>query len=165
MSTGSESQKPLEVMPKDQLEKHLIEIIKSHNVCVLATTKDNIPRATSLEYEAEGVNLYIMVGPGRKIENMRANPQISADIHDPLHGWMTVKGLQITAEAKLLTDSDAEYPGAWKIYNKANADKEGWDIPPKGRTLLVIEPRKIEFIETALSEKGYKMQQVWEARS
>jgi len=165
MSTASEPKKPLEVMPRDQLEQHLIEFIKSHNVCVLATAKDNIPRATSLEYEAEGTTLYIMVGQGRKTENMRANPQISADIHDPLHGWLTVKGIQITAQAKLLTDSDPEYPGAWKNYNKANADKEGWDIPPKGRTLLVIEPQKIELIEPALREKGYKMQQVWEAQS
>jgi hypothetical protein len=78
---------------------------------------------------------------------------------------MTVKGIQITAQAKLLTDSDHEYPGAWKIYNKANADKEGWDIPPKGRTLFVIEPQKIELIETALKEKGYKIQQVWEAQN
>jgi general stress protein 26 len=163
MSSASESKKPLEVMPRDQLEQHLIEFIKSHNVCVIATAKDNIPRATSLEYEAEGLTLYMMVGQGRKTENMRANPQISADIHDPLQGWMTVKGIQITAQAKLLIDSDPEYPGAWKNYNKANADKEGWDIPPNGRTLFVIEPQKIELIETALKEKGYKMQQVWEA--
>ncbi len=164
MSTASEPKKPLEVMPRDQLKQHLVKFIKSHNVCVLATARDNIPRATSLEYEAEGTTLYIMVDRGRKIENMRANPQISADIHDPLHGWLTVKGIQITAQAKLLTDSDPEYPGAWKIYNKANADKEGWDIPPKGRTLFVIEPQKIELMEAALREQGYKMRQVWEAQ-
>lgn len=163
MSNASEPKRPLEVMPKDQLEQHLIEFIKSHNVCVLATAKDNIPRATSLEYEAEGLNLYLMVDRGRKIENMRANPEISAAIHDPLHGWKTIKGIQVSAEAKLLTDSDAEYHEAWKIYNRANTGKEGWDVPPKGGTLLIIEPRKIELIETALREKGYKMRQVWEA--
>ena len=165
MSTAGEPKKPLEVMPRDQLEKHLIEFIKSHNVCVVATAKDNIPRATTLEYEAEGTTLYIMADQGRKLENMRANPQISAAIHDPLHGWLTVKGIQITAPTKLLTDSDTEYAGAWKIFNRANAGKEGWDIPPKGRTLLMIEPQKIELIETALREKGYKMRQVWEAQS
>jgi len=163
MSNASEPKKPLEVMPRDQLEQHLSEFMKSHNVCVLATTKDNIPRATSLEYEAEGTTLYIVVDQGRKIENMRANSQISVAIHDPLHGWLTVKGIQITAKAKLLTDSDAEYPGAWKIFNRANAGKEGWDTPPKGRTLLIIKPQKIELIETTLREKGYEMQQVWEA--
>ncbi|HEY87638.1 MAG TPA: pyridoxamine 5'-phosphate oxidase family protein [Dehalococcoidia bacterium] len=165
MSNASEPKKPLEVMPRDQLDQHLIEFMKSHNVCVLATTKDNIPRATSLEYEAEGTTLYIMVDRGRKIENMRANSQISVAIHDPLHGWLTVKGIQITAQAKLLTDSDAEYSGTWKIFNRSNAGKEGWDTPPKDRTFLIIKPQKIELIETALREKGYKMQQVWEAQS
>lgn len=165
MSNASEPEKPLELMPRDQLEQHLSEFIKSHNVCVLATAKDNIPRATSVEYEAEGIKLYMVVDRGRKIENMRVNPQISAAIHDPLHGWLTVKGIQISAQAKLLTDSDAEYPEAWKIFNRANAGKEGWDVPPKGRTLLIIEPQKIELIETALREKGYKMTQVWEAQN
>jgi nitroimidazol reductase NimA-like FMN-containing flavoprotein (pyridoxamine 5'-phosphate oxidase superfamily) len=165
MSNASEPKKPLEVMPGDQLDQHLIEFMKSHNVCVLATTKDNIPRATSLEYEAEGTTLYIMVDRGRKIENMRANSQISVAIHDPLHGWLTVKGIQITAQAKLLTDSDAEYSDTWKIFNRSNAGKEGWDTPPKDRTFLIIKPQKIELIETALREKGYKMQQVWEAQS
>ena len=165
MSNASEPKKPLEVMPGDQLDQHLIEFMKSHNVCVLATTKDNIPRATSLEYEAEGTTLYIMVDRGRKIENMRANSQISVAIHDPLHGWLTVKGIQITAQTKLLTDSDAEYSDTWKIFNRSNAGKEGWDTPPKDRTFLIIKPQKIELIETALREKGYKMQQVWEAQS
>ena len=165
MSNASEPKKPLEVMPRDQLDQHLIEFMKSHNVCVLATTKDNIPRATSLEYEAEGTTLYIMVDRGRKIENMRANSQISVAIHDPLHGWLNVKGIQITAQAKLLTDSDAEYSDTWKIFNRSNAGKEGWDTPPKDRTFLIIKPQKIELIETALREKGYKMQQVWEAQS
>ncbi|MFC2003626.1 pyridoxamine 5'-phosphate oxidase family protein [Chloroflexota bacterium] len=161
MANGIEAKKPLEVMPRDQLEQHIIEFIKSHNVCVLATAKDNIPRATPLEYEAEGTTLYIMVGQGKKTENMKVNPQISAAIHDPLHGWLTVKGIQITAEAKLITDSDAEYPSAWKIFNRVNAGKEGWDVPPRGGTLLVIEPQKIELFETALKKRGYKIRQVW----
>jgi len=163
MGNGSEVKKPREPMPKDQLEQHIIEFIKSHNVCVLATAQDNIPRATPLEYEAEGTTLYIDAGPGRKIESIKANPQVSAGIHDPLHGWLTVKGVQISGQARLLTDSDAEYPSAWKIFNRANAGKEGWDVPPAGHTLLIIEARKIELFETALKQKGYKIRQVWEA--
>lgn len=157
--------KPREPMPRDMLEQHIAEFIKSHNACVLATASDNIPRATPLEYEAEGTTLYINADPGKKIENIKANPQISVAIHDPLHGWLTVKGIQITASAKLITDGDAEYPSAWKIFNRANAGKEGWDIPPKGSTLLIIEPQKIELFETALKDKGYKIRQIWEAQN
>ncbi len=157
--------KPREPMPRDMLEQHIVEFIKSHNVCVLATASDNIPRATPLEYEAEGTTLYINADPGKKVENIRANPQISAAIHDPLHGWLTVKGIQITAQAKLITDEDADYLSAWKIFNRANAGKEGWDVPPKGGTLLIIEPQKIELFETALKDKGYKIRQIWEAQN
>jgi len=161
---GDEVKKPLEAMSREQLEKHIVEFIKSHNVCVLATARDNIPRATPLEYEAEGTTLYINIGPGRKIENLKANPQVSAGIHDPLHGWLSVKGIQITGQAIIITDSDTEYTDAWKIFNRANAGKEGWDVPPKGYTLLKIMARKIELFETALKKQGYKMKQVWEAQ-
>ncbi len=159
----NETKKPLELMPRDMLEGHITEFIKSHNVCVLATAQNNIPRATPLEYEAEGITLYIDAGPGRKIESIKANPQVSAGIHDPLHGWLTVKGVQISGQARLVTDTDAEYPGAWKIFNRAYEGKEGWDVPPKGYTLLVIEAQKIELFETALKQEGYEIRQVWEA--
>jgi len=165
MANGSEPKKPREPMPREQLEQHIIEFIKSHNVCVLATAKDNIPRATSLEYEAEGTKLFIDLAPGIAMENIKANPQVSAAIHDPLHGWLSVKGIQITGKTRLITDSDAEYTPAWKIFNRANAGKEGWDVPPPGHTLLVIEAQKIELFETALREKGYKTRQVWEAEN
>ncbi len=78
---------------------------------------------------------------------------------------MSVKGIQITGKPRLITDTDAEYPDAWKIFNRANASKEGWDVPPEGGTLLIIEAQKIELLETALKEKGYKMRQVWETQN
>jgi len=151
------------LMPRDQLEAHLIEFIHSHNVCTIATCKDNIPRATGLEYEAEGAALYILIGPGRKGENLKANPQISASIHDPLHGWQTVKGLQITGQPVLLTSADAEYPEAWTIFNRANQGKENWDVPPPNFTILKIVPEKMELLEVALKAQGFKVKQVWEA--
>jgi len=76
---------------------------------------------------------------------------------------LSLKGIQISAQARLISDSDAEYPDTWKIFNRANAGKEGWDVPPKGYTLLVIEAQKVELLETALKQKGYKIRQVWEA--
>ena len=165
MEHGGVRDKVLEVMPRDQLGQHLIEFVESRNVCVLATEKDHIPRATPIEYQGEGTTLYIMAHPGRKIENIKANPQISVGICDPLHDWLSVKGIQITGQARFVTDSDAEYSHAWRVFNKANAGKEGWDVPPRGRTMpiLIVEARKIELMETTLEKRGYKITQVWEA--
>jgi nitroimidazol reductase NimA-like FMN-containing flavoprotein (pyridoxamine 5'-phosphate oxidase superfamily) len=150
-------------MPRDQLEAHLIEFIHSHNVCTIATCADNIPRATALEYEAEGTAIYILLGPGRKGENLKANPLISASIHDPLNGWQTVKGLQITGQPVLLTSADAEYPEAWRIFNRANQGKPDWDVAPPNFTMLKIVPEKMELLEVSLKAKGFKVKQLWEA--
>ncbi|MFH0941526.1 MAG: pyridoxamine 5'-phosphate oxidase family protein [Chloroflexota bacterium] len=158
---ADETRPELTPMPAEQLEKHLTQFINAHNVCVLATARDNIPRATPLEYEAEGTTLYIMAGPGQKLENLKANPLVGAAIHDPLKGWQTVKGIQITGRASLITDQSSEYQGAWKVFNRANADKDGWDVPPPGRTLLKIEADKIELMETSLKKKGFKIRQTW----
>jgi nitroimidazol reductase NimA-like FMN-containing flavoprotein (pyridoxamine 5'-phosphate oxidase superfamily) len=155
--------KPTVPMPRDQLEAYLIKFIHSHNVCTIATCKDNVPRATALEYEAEGAAIYILLGPGQKGENLKANPQISASIHDPLNGWLTVKGLQITGQPVLLTSADTEYPEAWRIFNRANEGKENWDVPPPNFTILKIVPQKMELLEVALKAQGFKVKQSWEA--
>jgi hypothetical protein len=157
--------KPREPMPRDMLEQHLVEFLKTHNLCVLATARDNVPRAVSLEYEPEGTALYILLDSAGTRENIKLNPQISAVIHDPLHGWETLKGIQLTARARLVNEDNVEYPIAWRIFNRANAGNEGWDVPPEGRTLLIIEPQKIELFETALRHRGYKVRQVWEAQN
>lgn len=159
---SSETKPELKPMPREPLEQHIIEFLHAHNVCVLATAQANIPRATPLEYEAEETTLYIMLGPGKKLDNLKANPLVSVAVHDPLKGWLTVKGVQITGRATLITDESSEYQGAWKVFNRANSDKDGWNVPPPGRTLLKIEADKIELMETALKEKGFKIRQTWE---
>ena len=44
-------------MSKDELERRISVFIKNHNMCVLCTAKDNIPRATPIEYWADGTTL------------------------------------------------------------------------------------------------------------
>jgi nitroimidazol reductase NimA-like FMN-containing flavoprotein (pyridoxamine 5'-phosphate oxidase superfamily) len=62
-------------MPKDELEQHIAEFLKTQNVCVLATCKDNIPRATPLEFYSLGTTLYVMPEEGQKMENIREKIQ------------------------------------------------------------------------------------------
>ena len=163
MAHGSESKEPLKALPREELEQNIIEFLASQKLCVLATAKDNAPRATTLSYRVEGTTLYIGCRHGKKLENIRANPQVSVAIYAPMDGWLSVKGVQITGQAKIVTDTDAECADAWKIHNKANAGKEGWDVPPEGIILIVVESQKIELIETVLEERGYKIYQEWEA--
>lgn len=168
-------------MPRDQLEQHLVEFIKSHNVCVLATSKDDIPRATPVTYYSEGTTLYILGDRGTtKLNNLSANPRISIGIADPRTSWLSVKGVQITGEATLITADDPGFEEALRIYNfqermkqniqemrKALGKDTGKEIPtgkpPKGLVVIKVESKKIELCEYALLPRGYSFRQVWEA--
>ena len=169
-------------MPRDQLEQHIVEFIKSHNVCVLATTsKDNIPRATPIWYNSEGTTIYIFSDPGTKLDNIRANPRVSIGIHDPRTSFQSVKGIQITGEPTLITEGNPEYEEALRIYQFQERTKKvaeqmaellgmeppeetGEFKPPKDMAMIKIEAKKIALIETALLARGYAGYQFWETQ-
>ncbi len=74
------------------------------NALVLATSYNDQPRATALEFFNEGLTLYILGGPGGKIANIRRNPKISAFIYEqPLDHKKIQPSLQIFGTAGLIT--------------------------------------------------------------
>ena len=152
-------------MPRDELEQHIIEFIKSHNMCVMATAKDNVPRATPIEYFSVGTTLYMVGDPGTKIEHMKANPQVSIAIHDPLTtGHFSVRAVVITGKPMLITDDNPEYYEAWRICQWEKVSKElGLAEPPKGLNMIKIEAKSIKLLENVLKLRGYASRQVWEA--
>ena len=168
-------------MPRDQLEQHIVEFIKSHNVCVLSTSKDDMPRATPVTYYSEGTTLYILGDRGTtKLNNISANPRVSIGIADPRTSWLSVKGVQITGQVTLITADNPGFEEALRIYNfkermkenieemrKALGKDTGKDIPqgkpPKSVTVIKVESKKIELCEYALLPRGYDFRQVWEA--
>ena len=151
-------------MSKDELERRIAVFIKSHNMCVLCTAKDNIPRATPIEYWADGTTLYITADPGTKRENIKANPRVSVGIHDLLIGILSIKGMQITGEATLLTDDNPEYDEALIMRRRERVGQEiGAYKPRRGGTVIKVEAKKIEYFDVALKLDGYKSRYVWEA--
>ena len=151
-------------MSKDELERRISVFIKTHNMCVLCTARDNIPRATPIEYWADGTTLYIFADPGTKRENIKANPKVSVGIFDPFVGSLSVKGMQITGEATILTDDNPEYDEALIMRRRELVGEEIGDYkPPRGRAVIKIEAKKIEFINIALGLDGYDLRHVWEA--
>jgi general stress protein 26 len=151
-------------MPRDELEQHIIDFLKSHNMCVMATAKDDVPRATAIEYFSVGTTIYMVGDPGTKIEHMKANPQVSISIHNPYTGFFTVKAIVITGKPTLISDSDPEYPEAWRICQWEKVTKElGLTEFPKGILIIKIEAKTIKLLEDVLKLRGYASTQVWEA--
>ncbi len=151
-------------MSKDELERRISVFIKTHNMCVLCTARDNIPRATPIEYWADGTTLYIFGDPGTKRENIKANPKVSVGLFDPFVGSLSVKGMQITGEATLITDDNPEYNEALIMRRRELVGEDIGDYKPRqGNSVVKIEAKKIEFIDIALKLDGYDLRYVWEA--
>ncbi|MFC2068041.1 pyridoxamine 5'-phosphate oxidase family protein [Chloroflexota bacterium] len=150
-------------MPRELLEQHIVGFLESHNMCILATAKGSIPRATPIEYYSQGTMLYMVGEPGIKTNNIMDNPQVSVGIHDSLNGWLSVKGVQITGSATLITDENPGYNKAMQIYKWQELGRElGQNKPPSGRIIIKIKAKKIELTEIALKQKGYALRQIWE---
>ena len=78
--------------------------IKHRNCMVLATSHNDVPRATPVEFFNEGLTIYVFAEPGGKLVNIRKNPNVSAAIYEqPLDHSKTQKCVQILGTAELLT--------------------------------------------------------------
>lgn len=78
--------------------------IEHRNGLVLATSSNDVPRATPLEYFNEGMTLYIIGEPGGKIANLKKNPNVSAAIYEqPMDHSKRQQSLQLFGTAELIT--------------------------------------------------------------
>jgi len=117
---------------------------KHGNALVLATCRDNLPRATPLDFFNEGLTLYIFGEPGGKIGNIRSNSNVSAAIYQqPMDHSVTQKSLQIWGKATLLTRKNNEKEFLEKV--------EKWGIREVAKALLSPQIRSGEIPEGKVS--------------
>ena len=111
-----------EDIPREALEKEILAFLERtcgiadphpgpdgcgiihRTALVLATSYEDEPRATPLEFFHEGFTLYIFGEPSGKIANIKRNPRVCAAIYQqPLDHSLVQKSLQIWGTAKLIT--------------------------------------------------------------
>lgn len=169
---------------KEEIEREIIEFLdkmsthkgtsgkgcglKHGSSLVLATCRNNQPRATTLDFFNEGLTIYILGEPGGKIANIRDNPKVSAAIYQqPLDHSKTQKALQIWGKATLISRKNnkklfEEKMEKWGLYDvarvlvkgnlrKAGVPEEQLDVQVEkvlnkalsGMNFIRIEPEKI----------------------
>jgi nitroimidazol reductase NimA-like FMN-containing flavoprotein (pyridoxamine 5'-phosphate oxidase superfamily) len=69
---------------------------------VLATVKDNVPRATPVDFFNDGLTIWIAGEPGLKIRNIRSNPRVAVGIYHPMDHSKLNRSLQVQGKAKLI---------------------------------------------------------------
>jgi len=111
-----------EEIAREELEKEILDFLDStccitdpnpglyscgtihRTSLVLATSYDDEPRATPLEFFNEGFTLYIFGEPGGKIANIKRNSKVCAAIYEqPLDHAKIQKSLQVWGNAELIS--------------------------------------------------------------
>ena len=117
---------------------------------VLATCRDNIPRATPLDFFNEGLTLYIFGEPGGKIGNIRSNPVVSAAIYQqPMNHTAEQKSLQLWGKATLITRKNNEKEFMDRV--------EKWGMREVAKALLSPHIKSGESPREELEESVEKM--------
>lgn len=153
-------------MPPDELEVYLVEFLAQNNMCVLATSKGDVPRATPIEYRSKGLTLYLAGEIGEKLRNIAYNPNVSVGIYYPYTGLESAKGAQITGKADVLSGGSSEFVEGLAGYQWERTAREfGVKAFPASLSLIRIDPVKIELVDASLKRKGYSSRQIlWLSR-
>lgn len=149
-------------MERNALEARIVGFLAAHNMCVLATCREDLPQATPIEFYADHLTLYMIVDPGTKLKYLEVNPNVSIGIHDSLTGWRSIRGLQIFGRATLIYDNQPEWAVAMRIYDwRFLGESIGTLEAPRGHIMARVDPVRIKLTEFALKESGYAPTQVW----
>lgn len=73
----------------DELRKEVLDYIASHDRCVMATSKQDNPRAASVLYAHDGFNIIVHTIAGTaKVRSAEVNPNVALVIDDQAReGW------------------------------------------------------------------------------
>ncbi|MFZ5906379.1 MAG: pyridoxamine 5'-phosphate oxidase family protein [Nitrospirota bacterium] len=141
-----------------ELEDLITEFMKARATCVIATCSETMPRASTVEFFPSGLTVYILTEGGRKLENIRRNPQVSLAISDAFTNWESLRGLQITGAAEIGTKDSEIFMEGLEAYRKRRG-KQNAALPDFMNVIKVI-PIQIEYIDTRLARRGYPIRNI-----
>ena len=137
-----------EKMPDNELKEAIKSLLKKREELVLCTCRDNIPRATPMEFyqKKDSFDIYVGLSPGRKVHHIEENPIVSIGIYTPLKEGK-VQGMQITASGRenviLLRKGDDGFEAAQKI------------VRGKRKLILRVIPQEIDLLDYDFVKNGY----------
>jgi len=137
-----------------ELKQRIIDYLDAHDRGVLATSRGDVPRASSVLYANQGLTLYVHTIRGMaKVYNVEANPNVALAIDDQAHeGWSKMKTLQYVGRAEVVTDPAEQqrgidlYVGCFPMVRKMLTIKG----LAEDQVLLKINPTRLIFNDYTL---------------
>jgi len=157
-------------LDKEDLFGRVSTFLKGQTMCSLCTCRNEVPRATPLEYYLDNTSLYIIGHKGIKLQNIKANPRVSIGVYNHVHprwgeggNWLGVIGAQITGTARLISDDNPQFFKAYKRFASPTVKPATHGEKPRGRIMIVVDMESVEYNDIGLKLDGYASKQVWRA--
>jgi nitroimidazol reductase NimA-like FMN-containing flavoprotein (pyridoxamine 5'-phosphate oxidase superfamily) len=137
----------------EELGKEILDYLESHTVAIMATSKQDSPRAASVLYAHDGFNIIVHTIAGTaKVRTVEVNPKVALVIDDQAkEGWAEMKTLQYIGKAEILKDSQEQQKAA-ELYVKRFPMVKRY-LTPEGlardQVLIKITPERIYYSDYA----------------
>ena len=89
-----------------KVKKDIIKYLDENTVCHLATSYNNNPRVTPIEFRNKGLRIYIFSEGGVKFRNLKQNSKVSVSVasrYDRKKDYFSSRGLQMWGKASVYT--------------------------------------------------------------
>lgn len=124
----------------DELRARLVKFLRNNAIGTLATSFEDLPRATPVRYKSDDVDIYILTEGGGKIYNIRRNPAVSFSVHGRYAGFTTCRCVQLWGRAALIEQHDAGYQRGLEIMGlAAREDLSTVDLDAVQASMCIIK--------------------------
>jgi len=150
-----------ESISEKEFEHEVIAYLNQHNVLHLATSKNDIPRSTPLEYFNNGLIVYVLSMGGDKFANLMANPKVCfsiSDPYEPAEDFFGAVGVQVWGNALIFKKNDDKdrfeqinkYSRNVEVLKKHGLDQMATQF---NFNVIAIEPLRIRYLNM---RKGFR---------
>ena len=155
--------KPTKILDRPRLEERILNLLSTHNMCVLATAGEAGPIATPVRYFHLGFAVMFTSSLNSpKMRNVASDPRVSIAVHAPLVGLAGSRGAQIFGEATAIDSSNESFAEYWGAFRwESEQIEQGKSPDDDSGTLVVVEAQRIVYTEHWLRRDGFAPRQVW----
>lgn len=132
-------------MSATQLKSEICDFLKEHNEGSLATTINNVPRSSPVQYVVgDDLNLYILSAGGDKFKAIEQNPNVCLLVNTDYLNYRQIKGVQVFGTAttsyddkQLINEVKNYYPDKYVIDHEKNNLK-----------VIKVKPEQIVYLDS-----------------
>lgn len=155
---------PTAELSREELEDRILNLLSTHNMCVLATVGPDGPLATPVRYFHRAFTVvFTAQARSPKMRNITRDPRVSIGVFAPLVGQASSRGAQLFGQARVLGPDDGDFAGLMDVYRwQSDAVERGksLDDAPTG-PLVAVHLDRIVYTDHWLRRTGHAPRQFW----